>query len=216
MPGRVRDRSPSCSGMEAPRPPAAGWAFSFFCGRSRSTCSSALRHNDLLRAEHPAIYERLARIGNYPSHWIDRITGVRYGALSTLTVRFPKDRIATARAAACHRRPADLRDQIYHRLRRAGQRAIVLGFDHRGYGGLTTPPIPVDYRPARTRSNIEMGPALSSLSNTPISRGVSRYKASRKHGPDPPFDRRNDLPGQRRPILRQPPPASPPHRPKPR
>jgi len=131
-------------------------------------------HNDLLRAEHPDIYARLARIGNLPSSWLDRILGARHGPVD-LAVRFPKDRIgrtetllATGTGSLC--------DIVYATY--VSPNAVVLGFNHAGYGGTATPPIPVDYDRPHT-IHIEMGSLYPPFEH-PYFDGVSRYKASAK------------------------------------
>ena len=129
-------------------------------------------HNDLLRAEHPALYRRVARIGNYPSSWIDRIVGARYGPVD-LTVRFPRDctgstqpLLATGMGALC--------DLVY--VNYASPGSVVLGFDHLGYGGMTSPPIAVDYGRPHT-IHIEMGSLYPPFEH-PYFDGASRTKAS--------------------------------------
>lgn len=52
---------------------------------------ASLRHNQLLRAEHPALYGRLAHAFNRVSYAYDRIRGTRYGPLE-MTVVFPRGR----------------------------------------------------------------------------------------------------------------------------
>ncbi len=53
---------------------------------------ASLRHNELLRAEHAALYRRLAHAWNAPSQVVARWLGVSYGPLE-LTVVFPQDKV---------------------------------------------------------------------------------------------------------------------------
>ena len=53
---------------------------------------ASIRHNELFRAEHPAIYERVAHFGNFPSALFDRWHPASYGTVE-LKVIFPSNKI---------------------------------------------------------------------------------------------------------------------------
>ena len=102
---------------------------------------ASIQHNDLLRINHPSAYAPLARLGNFPSHWLDRLRGTRYGPIE-LTLKFPVGRTG-------HLEPilvsgVDFKsDYLY--VHYADARHVVFGFEHTGYGGPQTEPVEVDF-----------------------------------------------------------------------
>ncbi len=52
------------------------------------------RHNELFRAEHPGIYQRIAHRWDYLPAFLDRVTGAKYGPIE-MTVHFPSARVGT-------------------------------------------------------------------------------------------------------------------------
>lgn len=50
---------------------------------------ASFAHNDILRNDHPSLYQGVARAWNWPSHLIDRFMGTRYGPIE-LKVKFPE------------------------------------------------------------------------------------------------------------------------------
>ncbi len=76
-PRRSAPRSPAGSPSTRPGASVMSWA--------------SLRHNELFRAEHPALYSRLAHRWNWLSYEYDRWRGTRYGPLE-MQVTFPPDR----------------------------------------------------------------------------------------------------------------------------
>jgi hypothetical protein len=55
---------------------------------------ASLRHNELFRAEHAALYQRVARIGNYPSYFLGLLLHHEFGPVE-LQVIFPRDKQGT-------------------------------------------------------------------------------------------------------------------------
>jgi len=107
---------------------------------------AAFAHNELLRVNDPAVFHRLERVFNYPRFAFDRVAGHAYGPLE-LTVRFPTDRKGQLEPLVITGLEF-LSDYVY--LYYASGDSVVIGFEHAGYGGPVTDPIPVDYsRPHR-------------------------------------------------------------------
>jgi len=55
---------------------------------------SSLRHNELLRVEHPALYRRMVHRWNWPSYLWDRWRHTEYGPIE-MKVVFPRNRVGT-------------------------------------------------------------------------------------------------------------------------
>jgi hypothetical protein len=107
---------------------------------------AAFAHNELLRVNDPAVFHRLERVFNYPRFIFERIAGRGYGPLE-LTVIFPTDRKGQLEPLVITGLEF-LSDYVY--LFYASSDTLVIGFEHAGYGGPVTDPIPVDYsRPHR-------------------------------------------------------------------
>jgi hypothetical protein len=100
---------------------------------------ASIQHNDLLRINHPTVYAPLARIGNLPSHWVDRLLGTKYGPLE-LTLKFPTGRRQLEPLLV---NGVDFKsDYLY--LLYVDDRHVIFGFEHSGYGGPVTEPVEVD------------------------------------------------------------------------
>ena len=113
---------------------------------------ASIQHNDLLRINHPAVYAPLARLGNIPSAWVDRLRGTRYGPLE-LTVKFPAGR-------AGHLEPllvngVDFKSDFIY-VFYPDPRHVIFGFEHTGYGGPLTESVDVDFQKEH-RLRIDLG-----------------------------------------------------------
>lgn len=103
-------------------------------------------HNELLRVNYPAVFQRLAHAFNYPRYVFDRLAGRTYGPLE-LTVRFPTDKMGKLEPLVITGSEF-LSDYLYVYYESGDK--IVIGFEHTGFGGPVTHPIPLDYsRPHR-------------------------------------------------------------------
>ena len=103
---------------------------------------ASIQHNDLLRANHPSIYAPLARVGNLPSHWLDRLRGTKYGPLD-VTLKFPVGR--TGKLEPILVNGVDFKsDYLYVFYPDAHH--VMFGFEHTGYGGPVSQPVEVDYQ----------------------------------------------------------------------
>jgi hypothetical protein len=107
---------------------------------------ASFAHNELLRVNEPAVFRRLEHAFNYPRFVFDRVAGRTYGPLE-VTVRFPTGRKGQLEPLVITGLEF-LSDYVY--LFYASNDRVVIGFEHAGYGGPVTDPIPVDYsRPHR-------------------------------------------------------------------
>jgi hypothetical protein len=107
---------------------------------------ASLGHNELLRVNYPAVFQRLEHAFNYPRYAFDKLTGRTYGPLE-LTVRFPADKKGKLEPLVITGSEF-LSDYLY--VYYVSSDKIVIGFEHAGYGGPVTDAIPVDYsRPHR-------------------------------------------------------------------
>ncbi|HEX3729658.1 MAG TPA: hypothetical protein VHV47_07625 [Opitutaceae bacterium] len=104
-----------------------------------NVCAS-LRHNELLRVSHPAIYSRLAHRWNQLSYAADRLRGVAYGPVE-MTVVFPRDR--TGHIQPLIATGADfLSDYLFvHYL---GPDSVRFCFEHTSYGTLVGDAVHLD------------------------------------------------------------------------
>ena len=107
---------------------------------------ASLRHNELLRVNHPAVYEPLARRANLLGHYFDRIAGVEYGPIA-LKVVFPKNAVGEVEPIVVTGR--DFRsDYVYvHYL---NPDTVRFCFEHTSYGGATGTPVRI--RPGEEHS----------------------------------------------------------------
>lgn len=103
---------------------------------------ASIQHNDLLRINHPSAYAPLARMGNLPSYWLDRLCGTKYGPLE-ITLRFPPGR--TGQLEPILVSGAEFKSDFLYVLY-ADSAHVVFGFEHTGYGGPVTEPVEVDFR----------------------------------------------------------------------
>jgi hypothetical protein len=91
----------------------------------------SLQHNELLRAEHPEVYRRVAHASNWPAYWLDRLLGAKYGAVE-LKVVFPRG-AAGQNEALVTTGHAFLADYVYvHYL---DDETVQFGFEHTSRGG---------------------------------------------------------------------------------
>ena len=103
---------------------------------------ASIQHNDLLRINHPSVYAPLARVGNFPSHWLDRLRGTKYGPME-VTLKLPADRRGQIEPLLVN--GVDFKSDFLF-VHYPDARHVIFGFEHTGYGGPLTEPIEVDYR----------------------------------------------------------------------
>jgi hypothetical protein len=109
---------------------------------------ASVRHNELLRQNQPRVYQRLAHVFGYPRYFLDRLAGRTYGPLE-LTVELPR-RSEPGLEPLVVLGSEFLSDYLY--LYYPTGDSLVVGFEHTGYGGPVTDPMPLDYRqPHRIR-----------------------------------------------------------------
>ena len=113
---------------------------------------ASIQHNDLLRINHPAVYAPLARLGNFPSRWLDELRGTRYGPLE-LTLKFPEGRTGHLEPLLVN--GVDFKSDFLF-VHYPDARHVIFGFEHTGYGGPLTEPVEVDYRQEH-RVRIDLG-----------------------------------------------------------
>jgi hypothetical protein len=102
---------------------------------------ASFNHNELLRVEHPTVFRGLLHAFDTPRFLFDRATGRTYGPLE-LTVKFPAGRTGQTEPLVITGSEF-LSDYLY--VLYAANDRIVFGFEHSGYGGPTSDPLPVDY-----------------------------------------------------------------------
>jgi len=94
---------------------------------------ASLRHNELLRLNHSAVYEPLAHRANLPGHYVDRIAGVKYGPIE-LKVVFPQNAAGEVEPIVVTGR--DFRsDYVYVHYLNAD--TVRFCFEQTSYGGFT-------------------------------------------------------------------------------
>ena len=102
---------------------------------------ASFNHNELLRVENPAVFHRLLHAFDMPRFLFDKATGRTYGPLE-LTVRFPTGRKGQLEPLVITGSEF-LSDYLY--VHYDSEDRIVFGFEHAGYGGNVSDPIPLDY-----------------------------------------------------------------------
>ena len=103
---------------------------------------ASFNHNELLRVDNPAVFRRLLHAFDTPRFLLDRATGRSYGPLE-LTVRFPAGRKGQLEPLVITGSEF-LSDYLYVYYQSDDQ--IVFGFEHAGFGGNVSDPVPLDYR----------------------------------------------------------------------
>jgi hypothetical protein len=112
----------------------------------------SFQHNELLKANDPANYQRLARFFNRVSPLLEKISGSDHGPIE-LQLRLPKDFKGKLQPLVVTGH-SFLADYVY--LYYTDATHIQLGFEHTGYGGGVSQPILVDYDAVQT-IRVEMG-----------------------------------------------------------
>ena len=102
---------------------------------------AAFGHNELLRLNNPDVFARMEHAFGWPRHLYDEVTGRRYGPLE-LILTFPTGRDGKVEPLVVSG-TSFISDYLY--VTYVGKDKLVLGFEHAGYGGPVTPPIPVDF-----------------------------------------------------------------------
>jgi hypothetical protein len=102
---------------------------------------AAFGHNELLRFNDPAVFRRLTHAFGWPRRICDELTGRTFGPLE-LKLRFPTDKGATVEPLVVTGTEF-LSDYLYIHYTTGDK--VRIGFEHAGYGGPITDPLPVDY-----------------------------------------------------------------------
>jgi len=113
---------------------------------------ASLGHNELLRAEHPETYRRLAHAGSLPGHIAAQWRSTAYGPLE-MSVLFPKNQRGKYEPLVVTG-VAFMSDYIY--VRYTSDHTVSLGFAGPAKGGEASPEIPVDYDRSHV-VRVEMG-----------------------------------------------------------
>jgi hypothetical protein len=131
----------------------------------------------LFQLNDPTGYRALAWALNHPSHWYDRLAGRAHGPVE-LQLRFPKDRLGKVEPVLVSGLSYRA-DYIYVHYPDANH--VQIGFEHTGYGGPVSQPIPIDYDAVHTL-RLEMG-SLYPPEDHPYFDGYQRWQVvGLKHG----------------------------------
>lgn len=99
----------------------------------------SMQHNGLLRAEHPKVYARVARVANALSAVYDRWTGMKYGPVE-MRVVFPRGAAGRIEPLLVTGRTFRS-DYLYvHYL---ADDTVRFGYEHTSYGGATGEPVKI-------------------------------------------------------------------------
>jgi hypothetical protein len=102
---------------------------------------ATIGHNELLRANDPVVFTRLSHAFGWPRHLLDEATGRTFGPLQ-LRLKFPADRIGKVEPLIIT--GSEFLSDYLYAVYTSGNK-ITIGFEHAGYGGPVTKPIPFDY-----------------------------------------------------------------------
>lgn len=98
---------------------------------------ASMQHNDLLRAEHPAVYSRVAHAGNRVGHWIAPVRNTEVGPVE-LTVVFPRNAIGQVEPLVATGREFRADYVFVHYL---AEDMVRFGFEHTSRDGGSGPPV---------------------------------------------------------------------------
>ena len=101
---------------------------------------ASVRHNELFRAEYPALYQRVAHEGNKPSALVDRWLGTAYGPVE-LKVVFPRDKIGALEPLLVTGRDF-LADYLF--VHYVSADSVQFGLEHTSRGTLLGPPMKIE------------------------------------------------------------------------
>ncbi len=97
--------------------------------------------HELLRQLNPQAHRQLARFFNYPSYWMEKITGTPHGPLD-IKLRFPKDRLGKLQPLVVTGR-SFYADHVF--VYYFDDRHVQIGFDHTSRGMQLSSPLSIDY-----------------------------------------------------------------------
>jgi hypothetical protein len=102
---------------------------------------ASFNHNELLRVNDPEVFRRMTHFFGWPRQIRDEMTGQTYGPLE-LKLKFPANKTGKVEPLVVTGSEF-LSDYLYAVY--VSKDKIVIGFEHAGYGGAVTKPIPFDY-----------------------------------------------------------------------
>ncbi len=117
----------------------AGWALLVWS--ALFNVFAAFGHNELLRVNDAAEFHALAHAFGWPRHAYDRLIGRTFGPLE-LTLKFPTGKVGRIEPLVVTGSEF-LSDYLY--VHYTAGNLIRIGFEHAGYGGPLTQPMPLDY-----------------------------------------------------------------------
>ena len=97
--------------------------------------------HELLRQLNPQAHRQLARVFDYPSYWMEKLTGTQHGPLE-IKLRFPKDRLGKLQPLVVTGRSFST-DYVF--VYYFDDRHVQIGFDHTSRGMQLSAPLPIDY-----------------------------------------------------------------------